>query len=250
MVTPLALAFALLVPPGMVRVGPGVYTPLYPSAPGLARIEVPAFALDVTPVTEAQFTAFVQLHPRWRRDQVASVLADARYLSHWASADGPGAQVDPAAPVVHVSWFAARAYCVARGARLPLEAEWEVAAQAGHHGPVGRDEPGWTQAILDWYARPAGQRLGPVGRRPANYWKVQDIQGLVWEWVEDFNQASAAGDRESQARFCGGAGAQSASKDDYVNFMRVAFRSALAGGSTASSLGFRCAHSVSGKDTP
>ena len=229
----------LLAAPAPVVVGPGVYRPLFPADPALATVPVAAFRLDVTPVTEAGFAAFVAAHPRWRRDRVPGIFADAGYLRHWASAEGPGAGARPDAPVVNVSWFAARAYCQARGARLPVEAEWELAAQAGDHGPVGRDEPGWTQRILDWYARPAALP-GPVGERPPNHWRVQDLHGLVWEWVEDFKQAAAAGDRDA-ARFCGAGSVSSTDKDDYVQFMRVAFRSALAGASTASSLGFRCA---------
>lgn len=229
----------LLSPPALV--GPGTYVPLFPAVPSLARIEVPAFRLDVTPVTEADFAAFVAQNPRWRRDTAPGIVKDAGYLRHWASPEGPGSEVLPNAPVVNVSWFAARAFCAARGGRLPTEAEWEVAGLAGDHGPVGRTEPGWTQRILDWYARPAHQRPGPVGQRPPNHWKVHDLHGLVWEWVEDFNAASAAGDREGQNRFCGATGALSSNKEDYVHFMRSAFRSSLTGASTVSSLGFRCA---------
>lgn len=236
------LLTALLLASPTVSVGPGTYTPLFPATPRLERIEVPAFELDQTPVTEAEYSAFVQANPKWRRGKVPGILSDHGYLRHWATDEAPGASIDPNAPVVNVSWFAARAYCRWQGGRLPTEAEWELAALAGDAGPSGREEPGWTQRILDWYARPAGQRPGPVGQRPPNYWKVQDLHGLVWEWVEDFNAASAAGDRDGQNRFCGAGGALSTNKDDYVNFMRAAFRSSLSGASTVSSLGFRCAY--------
>lgn len=126
------LALALLLsPPATALVGPGTYAPLFPAVPALERIEVPAFRLDVTPVTEADFATFVTENPRWRRDKAPGIVKDVGYLRHWASAEGPGAQVTPNAPVVNVSWFAARAFCAWCGGCLPTEAEWEVAGLAG-----------------------------------------------------------------------------------------------------------------------
>ena len=251
----LALALALLAlatgpatiaaPEGAtVVVAPGTYRPLFPAVAGLDAVAVPAFRLDVTPVTEGAFAAFVARHPRWGRDRAPGIMRDDGYLRHWASPTAPGPAVDLDAPVVNVSWFAARAFCKDRGGRLPIEAEWERVGLAGDRQPEGRGEPGWTQRILDWYARPAGQRLGKVGQRAPNFWGVHDMHGLVWEWVEDFNAASAAGDRDGGNRFCGAGGALSTQKDDYVNFMRAAFRSSLTGAQATSSLGFRCAYDV------
>jgi len=87
----------------------------YEDAPGAATVA--PFRMMTQPVTNAEFLAFAQAHPQWRRDNVASVFAAVGYLGHW-----PGlARVDPAQrdlPVTRVSWFAASAYCAAQGARL------------------------------------------------------------------------------------------------------------------------------------
>ena len=84
-------------------------------------VDVPAFELSATPVTNTEFRAFVQSHPEWGKDRVPSVMADERYLQ------ALDASADPQQPVVWVSWFAAQAYCEAQGARLPTWNEWELA---------------------------------------------------------------------------------------------------------------------------
>jgi formylglycine-generating enzyme required for sulfatase activity len=66
--------------------------------------------------------------------------------------------------VTHVSFFEADAYASWAGARLPTEAEWEVAA-------CGHDASGGNQ--LD--------RAGPVEPRPAAAGPA--FFGDVWEWT-------------------------------------------------------------------
>ena len=70
--------------------------------------------------------------------------------------DGTGREARPDQPVTRVSWFAARAYCEAAGARLPTWYEWEFAAAADEHRPDARSDPDWREKILDWYGQPAG----------------------------------------------------------------------------------------------
>src|SRR5262249_2908943 len=107
---------------GMARVGPGELPPAYPATAPAPTITVGAFGLGRVPVTHAEFLAFVREHPRWRRDGIARVFADDGYLSHWSAPDALGPDARPDQPVTRVSWFAARAYCNARGKRLPTEA--------------------------------------------------------------------------------------------------------------------------------
>ncbi|MEO6418005.1 MAG: formylglycine-generating enzyme family protein [Polyangiaceae bacterium] len=225
---------------GMVLVGPGVLERREASKP-TKEVAVPAFQLDRLPVTNAEFLAFAIATPEWRRDRAPHLFVDERYLSRWESPSSLGVDADPEAPVVFVSWFAARAYCASRGARLPTVDEWELAAQASETSPRGDRDPEWRQRVLDWYAKPTPPRLPRVGHGKPNFWKVFDLHGLVWEWVFDFNsELVEGGGRGASSQFCGG-GALEGTADDYAAFMRKAFRSSLRARYTAASLGFRCA---------
>jgi sulfatase modifying factor 1 len=215
-----------------IALGPGVYRPTFPASPSETTVKVAKFWLDRDPVTNAQFLTFVNANPAWRRDRIASVRADAQYLAHWSAPDALG-DAPPNAPVVNVSWFAARAYCAAQRGRLPVEAEWEFAAQGDRA----------TQAqILAWYAEKTPARLPDVGRRTSPS-GVRDLHGLVWEWIEDFNAALVTADSRSTGdMFCGGAAARSQDPTAYATFMRLAFRSSLEARFTTPTLGFRCAY--------
>ena len=79
----------------------------------------------------------------WRRDRVPAVFASPGYLGHWSGADAPGERLDPDAPVVHVNWYAADAYCREQGARLPTFLEWEYAAAADATRLDARRDPQW-----------------------------------------------------------------------------------------------------------
>jgi formylglycine-generating enzyme required for sulfatase activity len=229
----------------MATVGPAVYEPFFPPSPAERSIPVAAFALDRVPVTSAQFRDFVRAHPEWRRDRVARLFAEPGYLARWPSPTDVRAGDEDRA-VTEVSWFAAKAYCAARGARLPTEAEWEVAAAASPTQKDGRKDPVWRAQILDWYGRPNGATTPKVGGTAANVWGVRDLHGVVWEWVLDFNSMLITTDPRSAAdksitRFCGAGGISATDKDDYPTFMRLGFRSSLKADYTTQNLGFRCA---------
>jgi formylglycine-generating enzyme required for sulfatase activity len=216
----------------VVAFGPATYRPTFPAAPSEASVKVAKFWLDRDLVTNADFLAFVQAKPEWRRDRVKPLRAEPSYLAHWAAADALG-KARPNAPVVYVSWFAARAYCAWHGGRLPVEKEWELALGTARE----------TQnKILAWYAEPAPEQLPDIGKT-TNAQGVHDMYGLVWEWIDDFNASLVTADsRSSGDMFCGGAAAKSQDPTAYATFMRLAFRSSLAARFTQPLLGFRCAY--------
>jgi formylglycine-generating enzyme required for sulfatase activity len=203
-----------------VHIAAGAYRTPFPATADEPAVHVDAFWLDRTPVTNADFLGFVTAHPQWRRDRIKPVLADAGYLANWAAPAELGATAPANAPVVDVSWFAARAYCAARGGRLPTEAEWELAA-AG------------TPDDLAWYEAPAPATLPAVGGAP-DARGISDLHGLVWEWVEDFG-ASGVGVAQ-----CGAA--TPAEPVASTIYLRYAFRTSLDATFAIGSLGFRCAY--------
>ncbi len=227
-------------------VGPADFAPVLIPASGQTQVHIPAFRLDTRPVTNGQFLEFVRKRPEWRRDRIASLLADEGYLSHWATPDTLGREVQPDQPVTRVSWFAARAYCATAGGRLPQWNEWELAAAADEHVADARSDRAWRARILDWYARPATDPLAPVGLQRPNLYGIQDLHGLIWEWVDDYSSLMVSSDSRNQGdpdklEFCGAGSLSAQDRENYPVLMRVAFLSALEGRSSSRRLGFRCA---------
>ncbi len=242
------LAGLLAVPGGapdgsMASLPGGTYQPLYAPDPDQPSVTVEPFRLDRKPVTKGDFARFLRSHPQWQRGRIKALFADEDYLGDWEGPLVPSGH--PAQPVVRVSWFAARAYCEAQGKRLPTEDEWEIAASASETAPFARGDFDWTAKILAWYGEPSTE-LRHVGERNPNFFGVHDLHGLVWEWVEDFNNTVYGADNreggdENLLRFCGAGALSAADSRDYANFMRVAFRTSLSAKFTTRNLGFRCA---------
>jgi gamma-glutamyl hercynylcysteine S-oxide synthase len=107
-------------------------------------VELPAFAIDRTPVTNAAYVAYIEetgAEPPmyWERDGDGWVR----------TAMGVRVPVDPARPVVHVSWHEADAFARHHGRRLPSEFEWEAARP--HLDGVGG---AWEWTSSDFRAYP------------------------------------------------------------------------------------------------
>ena len=135
-------------------------------------VYLPGYYLAKTPVTNAQYTAFVQ--------------AGARQPRHWRDGKPPGDKEDH--PVVNVSWHEAVAYCkwqtekTGKPYRLPSEVEWEKGAR----GSKGRIYP-WGKL---WDRKRCNTEEGgkwdttQVGDYPegASPYGLLDMAGNVWEW--------------------------------------------------------------------
>jgi formylglycine-generating enzyme len=226
----------------------GDHTPLLRSPTDPERIAVPDFWMQRTPVTNAAFLAFVRANPAWQRNNVSPLFADENYLTHWAAPLDPGPAAPLDAPVVRISWFAARAYAAWIHARLPSIAEWERAANSGFTTDNAATEPAVRRLVADWFSRPFPHVLPAVGQQPANRLGLHDLHGLVWEWVDDFNTALVTGESRADPSlerdlFCGAGSVGARDKTNYPAFMRAGFRSSLRAAYTVSSLGFRCARS-------
>lgn len=211
--------------------------------------EVKSFEMDVRQVTNAEFLAFVIENPQWQRSHINQLYAERGYLSHWAGDRELGSAAPPESPVVHVSWYAARAFLKNRGKRLPTVDEWEFAARASEHNADASGDPAFKEMILAWYAKPSPAVLPMAGSQPPNYFGVRSMHGLVWEWTHDFVSAMTSGEARADGSpdaqlFCGGGGADPNQATEYANFMRIAFRSSLQGNFCLPGLGFRGARDL------
>jgi iron(II)-dependent oxidoreductase len=167
------------------------------------RVDLPAFLIGRTPVTNATFLTFAEGGGYQRREWWSGESwswkeeYDITHPDGWAAgSDGwrqwrvdGWAPLHPDEPVVHVSWFEADAFARSLGARLPTEQEWEKAAawdrerQVSLPYPWGEQPPapGDGRANLDQTGlgpQPAGSR--PAGAAPSG---ALGMLGDTWEWT-------------------------------------------------------------------
>lgn len=161
--------------PEMVEVPAGRY-PVGAAASGFAydnerprhEVELEAFAIDRTPVSNAAFAEFIAetgARPPmyWERDGEGG----------WISTIfGRRNAVEPGLPVIHVDHAQARAFAAWSGKRLPTELEWEVAAAGADRDRANLDQLAFAPAPAGAYAD-----------APSDHGAVQML-GDVWEWTD------------------------------------------------------------------
>jgi formylglycine-generating enzyme required for sulfatase activity len=175
----------------MVRIPAGIFTMGSDSGPEderpAHRINLTAFEIDLFPVTNSDFAAFLNaqgLHnPRSEKrydddDNDARIHRASRQNGLWQADAGYERH-----PVVEPSWVGARDYCAWLGKRLPTEAEWEKAARGtdARAFPWGNQTPGANRAqFASGYNQTTKVDSFPEGRSPYGVW---DMAGNAWEWV-------------------------------------------------------------------
>jgi iron(II)-dependent oxidoreductase len=167
-------------------------------------VDLPNFLIDATPVTNEAYLRFVEdggyereelWEPAgWEYIKEESITSPKHWYqpephSWWTERFGFDEPLNPAAPVVHVSWYEADAYARWADKRLPTEEEWEKTAswdpQIGTRRlyPWGDEEPtkANTCANLDQLAFQAAE----VGAYPegASAYGALGMIGDVWEWT-------------------------------------------------------------------
>ncbi|RAK51583.1 formylglycine-generating enzyme family protein [Phenylobacterium deserti] len=195
----------------------------YPEEAPLRPVEVDSFWIDETPVTNAQFAAFVAAtgyvteaeEPPLFAEQPDLVVAPGALVfgpredgegwwsfvagANWRSPAGPGSSIGglESHPVAQVSFRDAQAYAAWAGKALPSEAEWELAARGGLDDAdfAWGDElaPGGAMMANYWQgafphenlALDGFERTSPVRSFPANGHGLFDMIGNVWEWTAD-----------------------------------------------------------------
>lgn len=148
--------------------------PLLPVPGGRAQLggasgRVFGFALDVRPVTNAEYADFLR--------------ESGHEKPPWMYRDG---FCDPEQPIVGVTFAEAQAFARWAGKRLPSQAEW-VRAVVGDRGgpfPWGSALPDAARAVFGRGERGTPARPGerPAGVGPFGH---ADLLGNTWEWCQD-----------------------------------------------------------------
>ncbi len=128
---------AVLIPGGPCWIGADAHGFAYDNERPRHQTDVRGFRIGRVPITNATYLHFVEGGGYERREWWTDegwAWKEEYDISH---PQGWTTELDPGAPVVHLSWFEAAAFARAHDARLPTEQEWEKAATSGQLEQTG-----------------------------------------------------------------------------------------------------------------
>lgn len=201
-------------------------------------VHVPAFDLDATEVTVAQYAECVRAGACVAAPTVVSwpdvTSEDQEQDADECNDDRPDRQ-DHA--VNCVDWSMSGAYCRWAGKRLPTEEEWEYAACGGDCNlALNR---GGQRSVVRGAARSPG--MGRVAKGRPGAFGVYDMAGNVWEWTAStYCPYDHPGCQETRRVVRGGSWVMM----DHL-FVKLTDRSPSDPATRNASIGFRCARSAS-----
>jgi iron(II)-dependent oxidoreductase len=188
-------------PGGSVRVGTDDRAVAYDNERPRHAVQLKPFWIDVTPVTNQAYLAFMDAGGYRRREwwseagwawlQESGVSSPKHWElsgNAWTTRTMDAVQpLDPRRPVCHVCWYEAEAFANHAGKRLPTESEWEAAAGwdplTGESRPYpwGEEPPTAELANVDQLAF----GTAPVGAYERNRSPIgcYGMIGDVWEWT-------------------------------------------------------------------
>ncbi len=260
----------VLIPAGVFAMGVASHPDARPTDQPQHLVQLDAYWIDQTPVTNAMFARFVQATSyQTEAEKVGSGYAfDPKTLdweevrgAEWRHPHGPSSDVVDTGdhPVVQVTWADANAYCQWAGRRLPTEAEWEKAGRGtdARTYPWGDTDVSGNRAnfadrnlkvawsngsVDDGYAFTAPVTGHPAGASP---YGVLGMAGNVWQWLADWYDAdyyakapkrNPAGPPSGESRVARGGAWGGAVRD-----LRAWHRGWAPPGMRADGQGFRCA---------
>jgi sulfatase modifying factor 1 len=268
-----------VLPPKNMILVKGGYTYIGSDSSGLVDenprlwIHVKPFFMDISPVTVAQFSTFVQATKYVTEAEKFGngAFIDSTSQNKWILKDGvtwqyPQGKDYPKAldnqPVTQVSWNDAMAYARWAGKRLPHEWEWEHAARNARNdqtlysfgNSLKNDDGTWRANIYqgtfpyDNKVEDGFKFASPVGFFGKTPLGLTDMTGNVWQWCDngrfEYTQVIEALQRSEKPKNLETEKAQRGGsylcEDTWCHGYRVSGRSFTSPETSLMHVGFRC----------
>ena len=180
-------------------------------------VNIAAFALGKTEITQGQFAAFVK-QTGYNAGDKCWTLEHGKFAERSGNWRNPGYPQNDKHPVACINWNDAEAYAkwlsrkTGKQYRLPTEAEWEYAARGntstarywgsnpdeacGYANGADKTAQTQIQGATSWSVHKCPDGFAyttPIGSFKANAFKLHDMLGNIWEWTADIYHDSYTG---------------------------------------------------------